>query len=204
MKTSRPKEKHFFSEFGQDKYIAKLTDKKSVTKTLLEAGAFDPYHLSNSRHFIENKWRAVLVEPNPKHFKDLEKHYQNKKTIHLIPKLLSDGIYDSFLDSNKDSFTALWKEGTTGIPVKTTTIKKVLAKFKLKKLGVLFLDTEGTEDKILKKMLLDKIYPEIICVENHSEAKDFEKLLKHKYKKLTHIGFDDILEKKFDKSENKV
>lgn len=58
--------KDSYSQFGEDKIVAKLfADKNFGEGNMLEIGAWDPECFSNSRLLIEKGWNAVLVEPSP-------------------------------------------------------------------------------------------------------------------------------------------
>jgi hypothetical protein len=54
------------SQFGEDGVIARIFDVVgTTTRVCCEFGAWDGYHLSNTRALIDEGWRAVLIEADP-------------------------------------------------------------------------------------------------------------------------------------------
>jgi hypothetical protein len=53
-------------------------------KSILEIGAFSPFSLSNSRLFIEQGWRAILVEPSPRPLDSLLLEYGNSEQVTIL------------------------------------------------------------------------------------------------------------------------
>lgn len=73
--------KDSYSQFGEDKIVAKLfADKNFGEGNLLEIGAWDPECFSNSRLLIEQGWKAVLVEPSPIPLSRLVTHYGGEES----------------------------------------------------------------------------------------------------------------------------
>ena len=65
----------FYSQFGEDVVIAKIFDAIGTTnKWCLEVGAAAGIALSNTRHFIEEGWKAVLIEGSAKKYEALKKN----------------------------------------------------------------------------------------------------------------------------------
>jgi hypothetical protein len=56
----------FFAEHKEDQFLrSKYFPDYSYKGTLVEVGGATPEFISVSRHFTLNKWRTVIVEPNP-------------------------------------------------------------------------------------------------------------------------------------------
>jgi hypothetical protein len=64
---------NFYSQFGEDKYISDVIVQQSIDipKIIFEAGGYDGITFSNSRHFIEHGWEALLAEPKIEYFKKI-------------------------------------------------------------------------------------------------------------------------------------
>jgi len=57
---------HFFAEHKEDEFLrTKYFPDYSYKGTMIEVGGATPEFISMSRHFNLNKWRTVIVEPNP-------------------------------------------------------------------------------------------------------------------------------------------
>lgn len=65
----------YYSQFCEDALLDGLFRKfGTVNRWCFEAGAADGLWLSNTRAFIEQDWKAVLVESNPEQFAKLKKN----------------------------------------------------------------------------------------------------------------------------------
>lgn len=55
--------KHSYSQAGEDLWLEKALGVKE-TGFYIDIGAYDPHHLSNTKHFYEKGWFGINVEPN--------------------------------------------------------------------------------------------------------------------------------------------
>ena len=71
-----------FSQNGEEGVIAHIFDVIGAkTKMCCEFGAWDGIHLSNTRALILNGWSGLLIEGDPKRFKDLLSTYGANKRV---------------------------------------------------------------------------------------------------------------------------
>ncbi len=85
-----------YSQFGEDGVIAHIFGTVGTTTRLCcEFGAWDGYHLSNTRALIDAGWRAVLIESDPERFAIL--NAQDDEGVVAIRALVDDSA--SALDS---------------------------------------------------------------------------------------------------------
>lgn len=92
-----------YSQFGEDGILESIFKKLKVKNPwCVEFGAWDGIAFSNTRSLIEKDWQAVLIEPNPRKFKELVKNNQQFPGVHLLQKFItlsgSDSL-DTLLES---------------------------------------------------------------------------------------------------------
>lgn len=81
--------KNIHSQFGEDgilEYIFLVM--KTRNPWCVEFGAWDGIAFSNTRAFIENGWNGVLIEPNPRKFKVLQKNNAQFPKVHLLQEFV--------------------------------------------------------------------------------------------------------------------
>jgi hypothetical protein len=73
-------------------------------KTLVELGAWDGYHLSNTRYFIEQGYKAILIDGDNKGNEEVKQHFITRdNVVELLKKYQTPKIFDLFcidLDGN--------------------------------------------------------------------------------------------------------
>lgn len=130
--------------------------------------------------------RGILLEPVPHHFNSLKKNYNENKDLIFLNKALVD--HDSIksiiiwkpklnyndwrkgiasTDKNHLIKCGLLDEEIEGIEVETTTFVKLFDEFKIKKLDLLVVDTEGYDFFLLKSLPFDNFSPAIIHFEHN-------------------------------------
>jgi hypothetical protein len=78
------------------------------------------------------------------------------------------------------------KERITSIKVKNTTINELFDKYNLKKIDILFIDAEGSDDEIIKSINFDDYDIQKIYFENiHIKDKNIYNFLIEKNYKIT-------------------
>jgi len=152
--------------------------------TVLEVGANDGFTYSNSLHFIEKGWSAVLVEPSAKVFwKMFERHKERKNVIVVnaaIAEHVGSGVlYDSgdfllkgtssLLSTMKPSEIKRWGDvqfEETHISV--LTFYQLLQDVPYKQFDFISIDCEGYDLEVLRQIDLDQVGCKAICVEHNS------------------------------------
>lgn len=73
-------------------------------KTLVELGAWDGYHLSNTRYFIEQGYKAILIDGDNKGNEEVKEHFITRDNIiPILKQYNTPSIFDLFcidLDGN--------------------------------------------------------------------------------------------------------
>ncbi len=182
---------------------------KHRIKQIIQIGANDGKRFDDLNKLIKkNKINAILIEPIEKNFNDLKKNYQKFKFVKLENAAISvnkeinhlykvDEKFLSFYDKHIPGITSfnknhLLKHGVkknhiSSEKVNSISITNIIRKYKLKKLDLLYIDTEGYDGKIVLDFLKIKSLKPIIIFEYiHIDSKVFakviEKLIHSKYK----------------------
>lgn len=174
--------------------------KKNI-KQLIQIGANDGKRFDKLNKFIiKNKTNAILIEPIKKNFKELSAYYNKYKNVKLENSAISVNNELNFLYKVNESYLKYYGKHIPGITsfnkkhlidhgvkknhilkekVQTISIKKVLEKYKLKKLDLLYIDVEGYDGKIVLDFLSLKLFNTIIIFEYiHIDQKIFKKVIK--------------------------
>jgi FkbM family methyltransferase len=148
-------------------------------KWVVDIGANDGHHLSNSNLFIKNDWNALLVEPVPSSLKKAIKWHNSNPHVRFEMLAISNhnGEQKIFLDKSGENhyFATLETEpsllrdayvGTESITVKTSKLDAVLIRHEIPhNFAILSLDVEGHEVKVLEN--LGSFRPACILVERN-------------------------------------
>ena len=182
---------------------------KNNIKQLIQIGANDGKRFDILNKFIKsNRTKAILIEPIKKNFEELKVNYQKLRYVKLENSAISvnneinylfkvDEKYLKYYSNHVPGITSFNKQHLINHGVKkkhitkekviSSSIKKIIFKYKLKSLDLLYIDTEGYDGKIVLDFLNLKLFSPIIIFEYiHINNKIFEKviskLLKCKYK----------------------
>ena len=184
--------KGFYSEgeIKVDKYIRETYfpnyDYKGV---IVEVGAATPEFISMSKHFNDNDWRAIMIEPNPtfaKQHRELGNEiiecacsYENEDDVNFVlmhagsdssnQNVISDHSFSSL--SLKDSFVDFFNDRSwvnsikrTNIKVKQRTLDTLIIENNIPKIDILTVDVEGWEIEVMKG--LSTIQPTLVVLEH--------------------------------------
>ena len=174
---------------------------KNNIKQLIQIGANDGSRFDILNKFIKrNKTNSILIEPIKKNFLELKKNYKKIRCVKLENCAISVNNEISFLFKVDEKFLKFYDNHIPGITsfnkdhlikhgvkkkhiskeeVKSKSIKNIIKKNKLKRLDLLFIDTEGYDGKIVLDFLkIGLFYPIIIFEYIHIDNKTFEKVVK--------------------------
>lgn len=129
-----------FSQHGEDGIILMILNRISARNNwIVEFGAWDGMHLSNSRNLIENhKFSAILIEGDKEKFVNLEKKYSSNPLVHTVNTFVGFEEWDG-LDSILSSYD---------IPFK---------------FDLLSIDIDGNDYHIWSS--IKKYTPKVVCIE---------------------------------------
>ena len=195
------------SDLNDKKIIENLF--KNKIKQIIQIGANDGIRFDNLNKFIKKyKTRSVLVEPIKNNFDQLKKNYKRFNFVKIENSAISINNEINFLYKVDEKFLNYYEDHVPGITsfnknhllkhgvkekhiskekVKSISIKNLINKYNLKKLDLLYIDTEGYDGKIVLDFLKIKslrpiIIFEFIHIENIFFKKVIKTLISSKYK----------------------
>jgi FkbM family methyltransferase len=171
-----------YSQNQEDLKVAQFFSGK--TGTLLELGANDGKTLSNSLALIENGWSAILLEPSPSVFPELEKRHIANIYVECINIAITEEngtflLQDSgphikggsdlaLVSTFKKSETTKWRQSGVkfkSVPVDGLTWKTFIQRYDVAQLDFISIDCEGMDLQILSEIDFDLHKTTCICVE---------------------------------------
>ncbi|MCT8340061.1 FkbM family methyltransferase [Flavobacteriaceae bacterium TK19130] len=173
---------HFISSSQHaDDYIAWQLLGKRSKGVVVEVGAFDGVHLSNSYSLEQLGWKAICIEPNPRIFKYLEKQRPNAININKAvvgnPEtqevtfydeeigVLSGVSYDEEDVKRRYENRGLYYKEPNKVTVASNTLGAILDSLKQKHVDVLSIDVEGFEVEVLKGLDITKVSVDLFIIE---------------------------------------
>lgn len=176
------------------------------------------------KKIVNENWKGVLVEPNPKAFKQLQKNYQNIEGLYFCEAAITDknddiALYvDNYhIDNNgkgegtSQHGSCLYsvitdrlkhkKEELSVVLCKGITLDSLATLFNIESVKHLYIDTEGFDAKIILSIDFSKFDFEYIQYEHaHISKEDFRLTIDHLssfgYNEYKIIGEDVIYERK--------
>jgi len=186
-------DKPFFAEFATDKHIREnYFPDYSYKGTMIELGAGPPEFFSMSKHFRDNGWRCICIDPNPKfvqQHKDLGNeiyqfacsNYEKKEETFKIVD--TSNLFNWDENTNGVSLSALdirqkYKEydkcPVQEILVEVKKLNTILNDLNIEHIDFLSVDTEGWELEVMEGFDLNKYNPKIVLLENTEHDKKYD------------------------------
>lgn len=156
--------------------------------TIVEIGAYDGVHLSNSYSLEKKGWNVVNVEANPQTFELLDRNRPNSRNVNCaVGSIDVDGI-DFYIEPigvlsghkvdeedirKRYEARGIEYPGLTKVRVECMSFKKLITDFRLKSIEVLSIDVEGAEMDVLNGMNFSETeaLPKLMVIEANSEEK---------------------------------
>ncbi len=173
--------------------------------SIIDIGAADGKLNSNSYPFIEeNGWHGILVEPNPVAYKSLYDRYYDDGLITINAAIFENtGTMILNLPNNEadDQLASLVVDHPKKVEVKTLTVNDLFDMEEIPDGGVLSIDTEGYDHKVVEMWMDTSHRPEVIISESwpHMGYNNLQKvscLKSNGYEKILHCGENEIFIKK--------
>lgn len=198
----------YYAEFQTDKFVREnFFPDLSYKGIMVEVGAGPPEFISMSKHFRDNGWRCICIEPNPKF---VEQHrnlgneifenacsFENKESnFYIVDTTWEDesvnGISMSALEIRQ---TGNHKEKRHEIQIKVRTLNSILEELNIEKIDFLSVDTEGWEIEVMKGFSLEKYEPKIVLLESFNPKIYNEYMNNNGYQLMKQIHFNYIYKK---------
>jgi FkbM family methyltransferase len=175
----------FYSQFGEDKILFKLFNKKSKG-VCVDIGANDGINDSNSMFFEKIGWQCILVEPNP----DLCRQIRTARSSQLhecaaseqhstVTLYIAEGAERahgvSTICDTEEAKNKILSYGFVPRPVQveSKTLDMILEESKINSnIDFISIDVEGYELGVLKGFSIGKWLPTIIIIEDNHCFKD--------------------------------
>jgi FkbM family methyltransferase len=185
----------YYAEYNTDKIIReKYFPNFEYKGVLIEVGGATPEFLSMSKHFKDNGWRTIIIEPNPNFAKqhrevgnevyEMACSYEDKKNVdftiveqnvHAYSGIITDHSFSS-LEIKEEYITKtgvnLNNLSTKKIIVDVTRLETLLDSIEIKKVDILSIDVEGWEIEVMMGLNISKVKCDIVVLENlfHNES----------------------------------
>ncbi len=211
----------YYSQFKQDQWLNENIFHDKKDGLFIDIGAHDGKSINNSLFFNELGWDGICFEPIPDVFRKLHENRMDcavKRaavwTETTTRKFLQIQGYSEMLSGFPDQFPEAhrarinqevqqYNQTIKEIDVDCIDINEIIdwsvGKQKDKSLAeadILFLDTEGSEDAILRHLDYSKTNIKTIVFENNYDDDNIRQFLKSKgYEYLIRLEIDDIFRK---------
>jgi len=187
---------NYYAEFETDKIIRdKYYPDFNYKGIIVEVGGGTPEFLSMSKHFKDEGWRSVIIEPNPM-FVELHKKvgnevyqyacsFENKlntdftivtQNVEAYGGIVTDHSF-SAIDIKQEYLNYTNKKisdfKTKKIKIDIKRLEDILTNINITEVDILSIDTEGWEIEVMKGIDTEKINCKIIVMENFTNNKTY-------------------------------
>jgi FkbM family methyltransferase len=199
---------NYYAEYGTDKYIRETHFPYLDNGIMVEVGAGPPTFYSMSKHFREDHWRCICVEPNPKF---VEMHKQEENEVYQLACSFEEKKNIDF----QVVYTNMWGKDIDGVSLSSLVIKDNYLKMKemypkmvienikvdVKRLDTLLeelninhidflsVDTEGWELEVMRGFNIQKYNPKVVVLENIEHLDEY-----NDYMKTFEYYLDNVIE----------
>lgn len=197
------------AEFETDKYIREtFFPDFEYQGIMIEVGAGPTVFYSMSKHFRDNGWRCICIDPNPKFVND---HKKNGNEIHQLAisnyegesefSIVSTGMWDNEYDGISYSGLEIKYEmpnyKVDKIQVEVRTLNSLLDELTVENVDFISVDVEGSEIEAIEGFDVNRYNPKVILLENYTHDPKYETFMDSLgYKLNTKIKYNYIFEKK--------
>jgi len=202
--------KVFYAQFGEDKILNEIFDKK--VGTCVEVGGFDGVTGSNTYFFEKLGWRCLVVEP----MSDFCEKIRSVRNCEVVEIAASDksGEVEFYVAAGVETLSTIQKDAEhfarikslsdkeiKKIIVKTARLDDILFERGITDIDFLTIDVEGHEMSVLSGMSFGTISPRIVIIEDNSFGIDtqIKKIMQSvSYVRFKRTGCNDWYAKKDD------
>ena len=167
----------YYAELETDGYIREtFFPDLSYKGIMVEVGAGTPEYISTSKHFRDNGWRCICVDPNPDMVKQ---HLELGNEIYQVAcsNEAQTGVPFTIVGDFALGFSALEVRylGSDGQARKEITVDVIRLDTLLEDLGIdkvdfISIDVEGWEIEVLQGFNIEKYNPKVVLLENYTHT----------------------------------
>jgi FkbM family methyltransferase len=168
----------FYSQWREDRMIAPFLGRRGW---VVDVGANDGLHGSNSRHFILKGFSAVCIDPDPRAFAALETLYRGVEGVSLFNCGCGVREGSSFLRAAPDSQLSRVVAGHPPdddpgghhpgvLPVAIRPLDAILEEAGVDSIDLVSIDVEGGEWDVLQGFDIGRWRPRIAVIETHNDS----------------------------------
>ena len=183
-----------FSQNDEQFFILDYLKDKSTGK-FIDIGAFHYEKFSNTRALYLNGWKGIFVEPAPKNFEAIQKHYENDPEITVLNIAIGDTTGEIEFYACEDAvstsdFAHMDKWNKAGVPFEKIKVPQMSAVQFMNQYCVdvdfLSIDTEATNINVFRN-IPDFVWEQIkmLCIEHDGHHHEIED-------KLSGFGFTKL------------
>lgn len=202
-----------YSQNGESGYLAALLS-PDTPALIVDVGAHDGISWSNSAYFIEGGWTALMLEPMPKAFAELQARYAGNPrvkcrnlacadTIGTLPFVLGDdhlAMLSALAPAGGRREEGRGEEGrreeeARSILVEVDTLTRILMREGWPRdFAILSVDAETMDYEVLLGLDFVRFRPRFIVVEDYGPKRPFldHLLISEGYRRLTRLGDNHI------------
>jgi FkbM family methyltransferase len=184
-----------------------LLEQPGVPLVVVDVGANDGFYSSNSYPFIHRGWRAILIEPHPEAFAKASKLHRNNPRVVTLNLACGDAPGELGLQlyagDECGSHSALATDGpgvhenrviARTLSVAVVTLETVLEQHGVpENFGLLSIDTEGYDLRVIQGLNLVRFRPRVIITEKGADEEAKAGYLKeHGYRLHRSLDYDTI------------
>lgn len=164
-----------YAQHDEDVYLySVIRDQKlDIPHIIVDIGAFDGVTISNSRMFIEKGWKGYLFEPFKPTYDKLVRNMHGFDNAMCLNVAVADRDGTQYLHrGGEGEDTQLYvSDIKSDTPVITSTVKTLVESNAIpREIGILSIDTEGTDTEILDGIFAERIYPAFIIIESNDQS----------------------------------
>lgn len=184
-----------YAQYGEDSILLEFFGLE-YKGLIVDIGALDGYHLSNSFLLSELGWKSILVEAHPELSKVC---INNRKKDIVIPKAVANinGTIKMKI-SNRGSHSHI---SNIGIDIECETLDFMLSRTVPENtvIDVLSIDVDGSEEYMFKEFTIEKWSPSIIILETSMIPNSINSFVENSgYHKAIETGINVFLMKNLD------
>lgn len=176
---------------------------KDEVGKFIDIGAYDVFKFSNTRALYERGWEGILVEPAPKNYESIAKHYKCSNKIEVLNCAVgvTGGEIDFYSCEDAVSTSDInhknkWE--AAGVPYQKIKVNQVnvidFMNQYCKDIDFLSIDTESTNIQLFR-MIPDWVFEQIklLCIEHDGNQEEIEARLRRFGFNTLHINAENII-----------